>query len=405
MKFIADLHIHSKYSRATSKDMDLDHIAEWASFKGIDLIGTGDFTHPLWFQELKDKLRPDTNGLYEYKGVKFMPTAEVSNMYSKNGRGRRVHTIIFAPGIEVVEKINKELGNRGNIVSDGRPIFGFDVKDIVKICLDISKDCLIVPAHAYTPWFSVFGSNSGFDSVEECFEEEAENIYALETGLSADPAMAWRWSALDKYNLISNSDAHSPVKLGREVNIFDTELSYQAIIQALKRRDKKKFLSTVEFFPQEGKYHFDGHRNCGVRFSPPETKAHNNLCPKCGRPLTVGVMNRVQELADRPEGFVLEEAVPFKSLVPLVEIIAEVKQKGVRTQGVAGEYKRAIGYFGSEFKILLDANEEELFSRLPEKIAEAIIRVRKGELNIEPGYDGVYGTVKIFKEEELKDGP
>jgi uncharacterized protein (TIGR00375 family) len=323
-------------------------------------------------------------------------------MYTKHNEGRRIHTIIFAPDFAVVDKINKKLGNYGNITSDGRPIFGFDVKDIVKICLDASKDCLLVPAHAWTPWFSVFGSNSGFDSVEECFEEEAENIYALETGLSSDPAMNWRLGALDRYNLISNSDAHSPTKLGREVNVFDTELSYKAIMAALKAKDKNRFLYTVEFFPEEGKYHFDGHRNCDMRLSPQETKANKGRCPKCGRPVTVGVMNRVEELADRPAGFIPEDAVPFKSLVPLIEIIAEAKQKGPETQGAQEEYRNALRHFGSEFKILLNAEEKELVEKLPEKIAKAIIRVRKGELIIEPGYDGVYGTIKIFKDEELK---
>ncbi|NQT94830.1 MAG: DNA helicase UvrD [Candidatus Omnitrophica bacterium] len=403
MKFIADLHIHSKYSRATSKDMDVDHIAEWAKLKGIGLVATGDFTHPIWLSELKSKLKQDSKGLYEYKGVKFMLTAEVSNMYTKNGKGRRIHTLLFAPDFDTVDKINGKLADIGNVVSDGRPIFGFDVKDIVKICLDASENCMVVPAHAWTPWFSVFGSKSGFDSVEECFEEEAGNIYALETGLSSDPAMNWRVSSLDKYSLISNSDAHSPSKLGREVNVFNTELSYSAIVQALKEKDKSKFLFTVEFFPEEGKYHFDGHRDCGIRFSPTETKAHNNRCPKCNRPLTVGVMNRVDELSDRKEGFMPEDAIGFKRLVPLVEIIAEAKQKGPMTKAVAEEYRKAIASFGSEFEILLDAEEKELSSHLPERVAQAIIKVRNGELVIEPGYDGVFGTVKIFKEEELKE--
>jgi len=400
MKFIADLHIHSKYSRATSRDMDLDHISEWAKLKGIDLVATGDFTHPVWFEELRAKLKQDSSGLYEYRGVKFILSAEVSNMYSKNGRGRRIHTLLFAPDLNAAEKIKNVLGSRGNIVSDGRPIFGFDVKNVVKICLDVSKDCMIVPAHAWTPWFSVFGSNSGFDSVEECFEEEAENIYALETGLSSDPAMNWRCSELDKYSLISNSDAHAPIKLGREVNVFDTELSYQAIMDTLKNKDKNKFLFTVEFYPEEGKYHFDGHRNCNVRLSPKETKACGGRCPECGKPLTVGVMNRVDALADREDGFVPEGAVPFKSLVPLVEIFAEANQRGASSKGVLNDYKQAIGHFGSEFAVLLDADEKELSAALSERAAEAVIRVRKGELIIEPGYDGVFGTVKIFKNDE-----
>jgi uncharacterized protein (TIGR00375 family) len=382
--------------------MDLDHIAAQAKLKGIDLLGTGDFTHPIWLQELKDKLKEDTNGLYQHNGVKFILTAELSSIYSKKNKGRRVHNIIFAPDLATAERISRKLSNCGNITSDGRPIFGFDAKDIVKICLDISEDCLIVPAHAWTPWFSIFGSNSGFNSVEECFEEEAQNIYALETGLSSDPAMNWRLSNLDKYSLISNSDAHSPSKLGREANVFDTELSFEGIKETLKHKDKRKFLFTIEFFPEEGKYHFDGHRDCQVRFTPQQTKANNNRCPKCGRALTIGVMNRVAELADRPDGFTPKDAIPFKSLVPLIEIIAEIRQKGPESQGVAEEYKKAIASFGNEFKILLDADEEELSSRLPERIKEAVIKVRRGELVIEPGYDGVYGVVKIFGDKDIE---
>jgi len=382
--------------------MDVEHIAEWAKFKGIDLVATGDFTHPMWVEELKSKLKQGTSGFYEYKDVKFILTAEVSNMYSKYGSGRRVHTVLLAPDFAAVDKINKVLSERGNVVSDGRPIFGFDVKDIVKICLDASEDCMIIPAHVWTPWFSVFGSKSGFDSVQECFEEEAENIYALETGLSSDPAMNWRVSALDKYNLVSNSDAHSPAKLGREVNIFDTDFSYKGLVAALKNKDKKKFLCTVEFFPEEGKYHFDGHRDCGVRLAPEQTNATNAICPKCNKPLTVGVMNRVDELSDRTEGFVPKNAVPFKSLVPLVEVIAEAKGKGVNTKGVQQEYARAIDHFGNEFNILLEAGAGDLSAGFSENIAEAIIRMRKGDISVEPGYDGVFGTIKIFNKKEQK---
>ena len=402
MKFIADFHIHSKYSRATSKYMDLDHIAEWAKIKGIDVIGTGDFTHPKWLQEeLRKKLTQDSNGLYEYKGVKFVLTAEVSNMYTKNGRGRRIHTVLIAPDLDTAEKISNEFGKRGNILSDGRPIFGFDVKDVVKISLDASEDCMIIPAHIWTPWFSVFGSKSGFDSIEECFEEESKNIYALETGLSSDPAMNWRLKALDKYNLISNSDAHSPAKLGREANVFDTEKSYKAIIDSLKTKDNKRFLSTIEFFPEEGKYHYDGHRDCGVRFTPTQSKEHNDICPKCNRPLTVGVMHRVDDLADREEGIVPDGAIPFKSLVPLQEIISEAKGKGVATKAVQTEYNEAIGHFGTEFEILLNVKEKDLIERLPENTAKAIIKMRKGDIVINPGFDGEFGKVKIFKDDEL----
>ncbi len=401
MRVIADLHIHSKYSRATSKNMDVENIARWAKLKGIDLIGTGDFTHHLWLEELKSKLKPTSGGLYQHNGINFLLTAEVSNMYKKNGKGRRIHTVIFAPGFGAVEKLNKKLAGRGNIASDGRPIFGFDVKDIIKMCLDISKDFFFVPAHAWTPWFSVFGSHSGFDSVEECFEEEAKNIYALETGLSSDPGMNWRLSKLDKYTLISNSDAHSPIKLGREANVFDCELSYKEIINILKKKDKNKFLYTVEFFPEEGKYHFDGHRLCEVRLSPGEARQHKNICPKCGKPLTIGVMNRVEALSDRKEGFVPKDAIPYKSLVPLIEIIAEAQQKAPTAKGVQEEYRTAISSFGTEFSILLDATEQDLKNSLSQNTAEAVIKVRNRDLYIEPGYDGEYGTVKIFKEEEL----
>ena len=402
MKFIADFHIHSKYSRATSKYMDLDHIAEWAKIKGIDVIGTGDFTHPKWLKEqLRKKLTQDSNGLYEYKGVKFVLTAEVSNMYTKNGRGRRIHTVLIAPDLDTAERISNEFGKRGNILSDGRPIFGFDVKDVVKIALDASADCMIIPAHIWTPWFSLFGSKSGFDSIQECFEEESKNIYALETGLSSDPAMNWRLKALDKYNLISNSDAHSPAKLVREANVFDTEKSYKAIIDTLRTKDNKRFLSTIEFFPEEGKYHYDGHRDCGVRFTSSQTKEHNNICPKCNKPLTIGVMHRVDDLADREEGIIPDQAVPFKSLVPLQEIISEAKGKGVATKAVQTEYNEAIGYFGTEFEILLNVKEKDLIERLPENTAKAIIKMRKGDLVINPGFDGEFGKVKIFKDDEL----
>ncbi|TRZ49602.1 MAG: DNA helicase UvrD [Dehalococcoidia bacterium] len=395
MKFIADFHIHSKYSRATSKYMDLEYIAQWAKQKGINVIGTGDFTHPLWRRELKSKLKQNTDGLYEYKGIRFILTAEVSNMYKKNGHGRRIHTILFAPDFEAADKIGGALNKRGNVTSDGRPIFGFDVKDIVKIALDASEHSFVIPAHCWTPWFSVFGSMSGFDSIEECFEEEADNIYALETGLSADPAMCWRVSAFDKYSLVSNSDAHSPAKLGREANVFDTELSYYAITEVLKTRDRKRFLYTIEFFPEEGKYHYDGHRLCNICFAPRQTKACGGVCPACGKSLTIGVMNRVEQLADRPEGFRPVEAVPFKSLVPLVEIISETQGKGVASKAVQKEYQQAINAFGNEFSILLYASPEELYNNLSRRVAGAVLNIRNGDVDRIPGYDGVYGKIRL----------
>jgi len=401
-RFIADLHVHSRYSRATSFQMDLEHLARWGKWKGIELVGTGDFTHPTYFAEIKSKLEPFADGIYRLKEgerwTKFMLTAEVSNIFDKDGRNRRVHTIIFAPDMETVERINKALSRYGNLQADGRPTFTFPVKDLVKMVLDISERCLLVPAHAWTPWFSLFGANSGFDSIEECFEEEAKNIYAIETGLSSDPEMNWRLSALDSITLISNSDAHSPNKLGREANAFCCPMEYGEIIRVIKEKDPKGFLFTIEFYPEEGKYHYDGHRSCGVLFSPRETREHNYICPRCGRRLTVGVMHRVEELADRPEGYVPPSAIPSIHLIPLEEIIAEALGTGTGTKGVEREYMRLIEAGGSEFAILLDLPPEEIRRIAPERVYEGIMRVRRGELQIVPGYDGVFGKIKIFPE-------
>ncbi len=307
MRFIADFHLHSKYSRATSRDMRVEVLAQWAAIKGIGLLGTGDFTHPTYFAELKATLEPAGNGLFLLKegekNVHFILTAEVSNVFNQGGRLRKIHTLIFAPGFKVVERINCQLGRLGKLGSDGRPTFGFPVKELVKIILDISPECLIVPAHAWTPWFSLFGANSGFDSIEECFGEQTQYIQAIETGLSSDPEMNWRISALDRISLLSNSDAHSPDRIGREANVFNCELDYQEIMETIKRRDKEKFLFTIEFFPEEGKYHYDGHRRCTILFSPQQTRENNSICPVCGRRITVGVINRVETLADRPAGY------------------------------------------------------------------------------------------------------
>ena len=398
--FIADFHIHSKYSRATSKDMDIEHLAQWAKLKGIKLLGTGDWTHHLWLEELKGKLEPLDNGLFIYQNVHFILSVEINNIYPKYGKTRRIHNLVFAPSFKVVDEINSALSGYGNLAADGRPILSLDSAELARIIFSICPDCFLVPAHAWTPWFGLFGSKTGFDKIEECFDEQTANIYALETGLSSDPSMNWRWSELDRFALISNSDAHSPSRLGREANIFDCELDYYEIIDTLKKKDNKRFLSTVEFFPQEGKYHFDGHRNCDVCFSPSETKTHNNICPKCGKPLTVGVMNRVDQLADRPENFQPPKTIPFKCLIPLDEIIAEVHNVGKESVGVRREYFSLIQNFGSEFNILLDMLEEQLKKELPYRIAEGVIRVRKKELDIKPGYDGEYGRVKIFPEPE-----
>ncbi|MCX5687848.1 MAG: endonuclease Q family protein [Candidatus Omnitrophica bacterium] len=402
MKFAADLHIHSKYSRATSPNMNIKTLSEFAKLKGVFLLGTGDFTHYQWLKELKNILKDSGNGLFEYNGVNFMLTGEISSIYSKNGKVRKIHSVIFAPSFDIADKINTALSGYGNIAYDGRPIIGIDVKLLAEVLFGISKDIFLVPGHIWTPWFSIFGSKSGFDSIEECFEEYAKDIYALETGLSSDPGMNWQWSKLDRFSLISNSDSHSPQKIGREANVFDTEMSYKAVTDALKKKDKKKFLYTIEYFPEEGKYHYDGHRVCGIRFSPEETKKNKNICPVCGKPVTIGVMNRVSELADRPAGFVPENSIPFKRMVPLSEIIADVVGVGEASKAVAAEYSAIVPHFGTELEVLTEVSEDKLLKELPEGIAKAIINVRKGNINILPGFDGEYGTIEILKEKELQ---
>jgi len=410
MQFIADFHLHSKYSRATSPQMDLENLDKWAKIKGIKVLGTGDFTHPEWFKNLKEKLEPAEAGLFKLKSkseTRFILTAEISCIYSKAGKVRKIHIIIFAPSFEIAEKINTHLGWVGNLKADGRPILGLDAKELAKIVLNISEDCLIVPGHLMTPWFSLFGSKSGFNFLEECFEEYSKYIYAGETGLSASPDMLWRMPDGRRITLISNSDSHSPAKLGREASIFEgSELTYQSIAIAIKYRGQTpanlKLISTIEFFPQEGKYHYDGHRMCVISFSPQESKKSGNICPNCGKPLTIGVLNRVEELADKPEGFKPENALPFKSLVPLEEIIADTLGVTSGTKQTGAEYKNLIDKFSSEFNVLLETSRSELdLATLPE-IAEGIIRVREGKVYIEPGYDGVYGKIKIFSEGEQK---
>jgi len=412
--FIADLHIHSKYSRATSKDMEVTTLYKWAKWKGIKVLGTGDFTHPHYLAELKKDLEPLGNGLFKLKNkgdeVYFMLTSEVSNIFSAQGKGRRIHTLILAPSFEVVDKINKQFSRRGDLLADGRPIsrrgdlladgrptFGFNLKELVKMVLDVSSDCLLVPAHAWTPWYGLLGANGGFDSIEEAFENETKNIYAIETGLSSDIAMNWRLSALDKISLISNSDAHSPHKIGREANVFTCECDYYEIIDTIKKKDKDRFLCTIEFYPQEGKYHYDGHRKCNVSFSPQQTKEHNYLCPVCKQRLTVGVMHRVETLADRPQGFRPPNAIPEIHLIPLEEIIAEAVNRQVGTKTVREEYERLVNH-APEFEILLKLPLDELAHFVPPKILEGIIRVREGNVLITPGFDGVYGEIKIFPE-------
>jgi len=401
MRLIADLHIHSAYSRATSSEMNLSSVARWAGKKGISVVGTGDFTHPAHFASIEKELEPAEPGLFALKGqpdgpasARFMLTAEVSNIFTQSGRTRKIHNLIFSPTLEAARKINSALAARGNVSSDGRPIFGFSALELLKIVLDASPDAMLVPAHAWTPWFSIFGSKSGFDSIEECFGEHSKHIHAIETGLSSNPEMNWRCSALDKVALLSNSDAHSPSKLGREANVFDCALDYYAITGAIKNRDTEKFLYTVEFYPEEGKYHSDGHRACGVRLSPAETKKLSGVCPLCAKPLTVGVLSRVEDLADRPEGYALSPAIPGRHLVPLQEIIAEMVGAGVATKKVQKEYERLLS-IATEFSYLLDMDEAALTDIAGPQLTEAVMKVRSGDISISPGFDGEFGTISI----------
>ena len=404
MEFVADFHIHSKYSRATSRQMEVPNLAKWAEFKGINLLGTGDFTHHLWLQELKSYLKPkEGSGLYTYQNTHFILSAEISSIYSQRGKVYRVHNVILAPSFEIAEEINKMLSFHGNIASDGRPILGLSCLKLAEELFKISDDLMLIPAHIWTPWFSVFGSNSGFNSLEEAFDKYTAKITALETGLSSDPAMNWMVSGIDKFSLVSNSDSHSPSRIGREANVFDCELNYWEIKKVLETKDKSKFLYTVEFFPEEGKYHYDGHRNCNQRLHPEETKQLKGRCQVCGRPLTRGVLSRVEELADRPYGFRPENAIGYKSLVPLDEVIASIKGVSPKSKAVEKEYLDLINNFGSEFNILVRMSKEKLLRSLPPKLADGVERVREKKLEIIPGYDGEYGIIKIFGADREKE--
>lgn len=418
MRIIADLQIHSKYSRACSQDLNPKNIGLWADKKGIAVIGTGDFTHPKWLAELKEALQEVRPGLYQLRDksakVFFMLTSEVSSIYKQGDKVRRVHNMIFAPNFEAVDKIIAGLEKTGaNLNADGRPIMGVHCDDLVKIVKEASAEAEVIPAHAWTPHFGVFGSLSGFNSVEEAFGDQAKYIRAIETGLSSDPQMNWQISGLDKYSLTSNSDAHSLRKIGREANVFEVDenkLSYSEIIRILYSKDSKEFLFTIEFFPEEGKYHLDGHRDCKFSCLPTQTKKLNGICPVCGKKLLVGVLNRVDALADREWGFIPPRVVTFKNVIPLEEIIADVLDVGTQSRKVLAMYERmvgqTIGKIGesenriTEFQILLDLNEDQITKISSPEIAKAIIRVREGNVHIEGGYDGVFGKVHIFSDEE-----
>ena len=409
MQYIADLHIHSKYSRACSPQLTLENIDQTCRVKGVDIIATGDFTFPEWFNDIKNKLEETKTGagLYKLKRneddkIKFLLSTELALIYKSGGKARRIHILVHAPNIKAVEELNKFLDKKYNIRSDGRPILGMSAVDLAKLCFSIDKNFLIYPAHIWTPWFAVFGSKSGFDSLEECFGEYTDRIYAIETGLSSDPEMNWQLSTLDKLTILSNSDAHSLPNIGREASIFDLDdISYKEIYEIIKTKNLDKLKGTIEFYPEEGMYHYDGHRECGVQLTPAETKKHNNLCPVCKKPLTVGVLNRVEELADRPLGFKPDKAVDFKKIIELDKIIAEATGiKSRSSKKVQSEYQKLVNNAGSELDILISLNLDELAKFTSPKIIEGIKRVRNGNLTIEPGFDGQYGLIKIFKNEE-----
>ncbi len=421
MPFYADLHIHSHFSRATSKQLNLEYLDYWAQIKGLSVVATGDFVHPGWLDEMKTKLEPAEEGLFRLKDeyaqtlrkeipeacrrdVRFILSCEISNIYKRMDRVRKVHNVIFAPTFEAAEKVQARLGRIGNIRSDGRPILGLDSRDLLEIVLESDPLSFLVPAHIWTPWFSALGSKSGFDRLDDCYGDLSEHVFALETGLSSDPIMNWRLSQLDRFVLISNSDAHSPQKLGRECNIFDCELSYSAMYRALSDREDKGFLGTVEFFPEEGKYHFDGHRACKARLHPKETIANNGLCPVCGKAVTVGVMARVEELADHEEGRKSPNSRPYDSLVPLNEIVAGARGLGPNSKSVMKVYHELSAKLGDELAILRDIPLDEIKKVSGPLIAEGVRRVRDQEVQIAAGYDGEYGTVRIFSPEE-RDRP
>lgn len=407
MRLITDFHIHSKYSRACSLELELPKIAKACERKGIDVVATGDWTHPAWFKHIKETLVEKEPGLFVLKDgsspTRFILTTETSHIYKRGDKTRRIHLVVFAPSIEAVEKVNAALMDKKfNLKSDGRPILGFDAEDYYSFLKEIDERIIIVPAHAWTPWYSVFGSKSGFDSLEECFGKMTKEIFAIETGLSSDPAMNWRLSALDKVVLVSNSDAHSLDKLGREANVFEIEApSYDEIVKILREQDKKRFLYTIEFFPEEGKYHLDGCAACQFSCAAKESKKLGGRCPKCKRLLTLGVDNRVEALSDRESS--AAGKIPFRSIVPLKEIIAEAYGVGPASKKVGGEYDHLVDALGNEFAILLDVPIENIAKiAVHPFIAEAIRRMRAGKINIKPGYDGIFGAVRIFSEAERK---
>ena len=415
MTYTADLHIHSSYAYATSRDLNFENLAQWAKFKGIDLLASADFTQPEWFEESRAKLTDTGDGLYEHDGVKFILGTEVSCVARVNGRSRRTHMLAFAPSLDTVARINTALAETGaKLDGDGRPTLTIPPRTLLEILLGIDPRCFVIPAHVWTPWFGLFGSKSGFDSLEECFGDLTEHIIAVETGLSADPTMCWRVPDLDDLSIVSFSDAHSLPKLARELTIFNGEPSYDGLVESLRTQD---IAYTIEFFPEEGKYHLSGHRKCGVRYEPDEVATIGSVCPVCGRAMTLGVMQRVEDLARREaadpevkEGLVIspDGRPPYRSLVSLQQVLSETLGVGVNTKRVRTAYMSLVETFGSEMKVLIDTPASELETALPshgERLAEGIERVRTGNIHIEPGFDGQFGVVKVWPDEVRSNKP
>ncbi|HEY4990733.1 MAG TPA: UvrD-helicase domain-containing protein, partial [Nakamurella sp.] len=414
--FHADLHIHSKFSRACSKDCDIEHLSWWALRKGLRVLGTGDFTHPAWAAELRETLVPAEPGLFRIRPdleqrlhrdtppscagpVRFLLSVEISTIYRRDDRTRKVHHLLYAPDFASADRITAALAKIGNLASDGRPILGLDSRDLLDITLSGGPGCFLIPAHVWTPWFAVLGSKSGFDAVRDCYADLAEHIFAVETGLSSDPQMNWACSSLDGYRLVSNSDAHSPPMLGREATVFDTELDYFSMMAALQTGNG--LAGTVEFFPEEGKYHLDGHRKCDVRMEPEQTRELGAICPRCGKPLTVGVLHRVAELADRPAGYRPPNAAGFTHLVQLPEIMGEILATGPKSKKVTGAVGKLVAALGPELSILRDVPLDDLRRAGGSLLSEGIARLRRGEVSRDAGYDGEYGTIRLFQPGEL----
>ena len=396
MRFIADLHIHSRFSRATSKEMDIPTLGKYAEKKGIKVLGTGDFTHPEYLSSLKQNLKPTGDGLFIHGDTHYILNVEVNNIYSAGGKLRRIHNLIFVPSFETADRVAALLDKYGKLASDGRPTVSISSYEMLARVLEMDERAFLIPSHIWTPWFSLFGSNSGFDAIEECFEDLSDRIFAVETGLSSDPPMNWRLSVLDDRTLVSNSDAHSPPRLGREANVFECGLTWDGIVGTLRAKDKDRLKYTIEFFPEEGKYHFDGHRACNITLSPEQSLLNNDLCPVCGRKLTVGVLHRVEELADRKPKDVPGGMIPFKHLVPLEEIVAEALGHGRDTVAVQKVYTGLVEDLGSEFDVLIEAPTGEIARVAGERVALAVDNMRKGEVNATPGYDGVFGFISLL---------